>query len=99
RTVGGGAAALTAGIRAAFIGMVTAYTTGEKWQDRQARMRELNAEAAELRSAALALVGEDEAAFAAVGAAYRMPRSTDAEKSERGRALQVARGAAGQPPA
>ena len=96
---GGGAAALTAAISAALIGMVTAYTTGEKWQDRQARMTELNAEAAELRSAALALVGEDEAAFAAVGAAYRMPRSTDAEKAERATAIQVALVEAAQPPA
>ena len=96
---GGGAAGLTAAISAALIGMVTAYTTGEKWQDRQARMIELNAEAAELRSAALALVGEDEAAFAAVGAAYRMPRSTDAEKSERATAIQVALVEAAKPPA
>ena len=96
---GGGAAGLTAAISAALIGMVTAYTTGEKWQDREARMKELNAEAAELRSAALALVGEDEAAFAAVGAAYRMPRSTDAEKSERAMAIQVALVEAAQPPA
>jgi formiminotetrahydrofolate cyclodeaminase len=96
---GGGAAGLTAAISAALIGMVTAYTTGEKWQDREARMKELNAEAAELRSAALALVGEDEAAFAAVGAAYRMPRSTDAEKSERAMAVQAALVEAAQPPA
>ncbi len=97
---GGGAAGLTAAISAALVGMVTAYTTGEKWQDREARMKELNAEAAELRSAALALVGgEDEAAFAAVGAAYRMPRSTDGEESERAMAIQVALVEAAQPPA
>ena len=96
---GGGAAGLTAAIGAALIGMVTAYTTGDKWQDREARMKELNAEAAELRAAALALVGEDEAAFAAVGAAYRMPRGTDAEKSERAAAIQAALVAAAQPPA
>lgn len=96
---GGGAAALTAAISAALIGMVTAYTTGEKWHDREARMKELNAEAAELRAAALGLVTEDEAAFAAVGAAYRMPRGTDAEKSERAAAIQVALVEAAQPPA
>jgi formiminotetrahydrofolate cyclodeaminase len=96
---GGGAAALTAAISAALIGMVTAYTTGEKWQDREARMKELNAEAAELRAAALGLVAEDEAAFAAVGAAYRMPRSTDAEKAERAAAIQVALVGAAKPPA
>jgi len=96
---GGGAAALTAAISAALIGMVTAYTTGEKWQDREARMKELNVEPAELRAAALGLVAEDEAAFAAVGAAYRMPRGTDAEKSERAAAIQVALVEAAQPPA
>ena len=46
---GGGAAGLMAAISAALIGMVTAYTTGEKWQDREPRMRELNKEAAERR--------------------------------------------------
>lgn len=96
---GGGAAALTAAISAALIGMVTEYTTGEKWQDREARMKELNAEAAELRAAALGLVAEDEAAFAAVGAAYRMPRGTDAEKSERATAIQAALVEAAHPPA
>jgi formiminotetrahydrofolate cyclodeaminase len=96
---GGGAAALTAAISAALIGMVTAYTTGEKWQDTEARMKELNAEAAELRAAALGLVAEDEAAFAAVGAAYRRPRGTDAEKSERAAAIQAALVEAAQPPA
>jgi len=96
---GGGAAALTAAISAALIGMVTEYTTGEKWQDREARMKELNVEAAELRAAALGLVAEDEAAFAAVGAAYRMPRGTDAEKAERAAAVQVALVEAAQPPA
>jgi formiminotetrahydrofolate cyclodeaminase len=96
---GGGAAALMAAISAALVGMVTAYTTGEKWQDREARMKELNAEAAELRAAALGLVAEDEAAFAAVGAAYRLPRGTDAEKSERATAIQAALVEAAKPPA
>lgn len=96
---GGGAAGMMAAIGAALIGMVTAYTTGEKWQEREPRMRELNAEAAELRSTALALVGEDEAAFGAVGAAYRMPRSNDAEKSARARAIQAALVGAADPPA
>jgi formiminotetrahydrofolate cyclodeaminase len=96
---GGGAAALMAAISAALVGMVTAYTTGEKWQDREGRMKELNAEAAELRAAALGLVAEDEAAFAAVGAAYRMPRGTDAEKSERATAIQAALVEAAKPPA
>jgi formiminotetrahydrofolate cyclodeaminase len=96
---GGGAAGMMAAIGAALIGMVTAYTTGEKWRDREPRMRELNAEAAELRSTALALVGEDEAAFGAVGAAYRMPRSNDAEKSARAEAIQAALVGAADPPA
>jgi formiminotetrahydrofolate cyclodeaminase len=96
---GGGAAGMMAAIGAALVGMVTAYTTGEKWQEREPRMRELNAEAAELRSTALALVGEDEAAFGAVGAAYRMPRTTDAEKSARAQAIQAALVGAADPPA
>lgn len=96
---GGGAAGLMAAISAALIGMVTAYTTGEKWQDREPRMRELNKEAAELRAAALTLGDEDEVAFAAVGAAYRMPRSNDIERSERMMAIQDALVEAAKPPA
>lgn len=95
---GGAAAALQAAIAAALIGMVTIYTTGPKWTDREARMKQLNKEAAELRAKALALVQADAAAFDQVGAAYRLPKGTPDEKMARTVAIQQALTGAANPP-
>ena len=98
-TPGGGAvAALSAAIAAAQLEMVAAYTTGSKWQDREARMNELSAELAKLRSNALELVKSDAEAFAEVGSAYGLPKETDSEKAIRKTAIQKALKAAAQPP-
>jgi formiminotetrahydrofolate cyclodeaminase len=98
-TPGGGAvAALAAATSAALVGMVTNYTTGAKWADREERMHELNAEAAGLRAAALELAEQDAVAFAEVGAAYRLPKETDADKAVRAEAIQRALVAAARPP-
>jgi methenyltetrahydrofolate cyclohydrolase len=78
--------------------MVTAYTTGPKWADREARMRQLNDEAARLRADALAVADDDAAAFSAVGAAYQLPRETEEQKAiRRARIQQALIGAAGPP--
>ena len=99
-TPGGGAvAALSAALSAALIGMVTSYTTGPKWTDRETRMQALNQEAAELRQRALQLVEEDAAAFSQVGTAYGMSQETEDDKSARNVAIQNALKAAAQPPA
>lgn len=95
---GGAAAALCAATAAGLIGMVTAYTTGPRWADREARMRQLNDEAARLRAEALALADDDAAAFAAVGAAYRLPKQTEGQQAARRAGIQQALiGAAGPP--
>jgi methenyltetrahydrofolate cyclohydrolase len=95
---GGAAAALCAATAAGLIGMVTAYTTGPKWADRQARMQQLGEEAARLRADAVAVADDDAAAFSAVGAAYKLPAETDEQKATRRATIQQALiGAAGPP--
>jgi formiminotetrahydrofolate cyclodeaminase len=96
---GGAAAAMSAATSAALIGMVTSFTTGKKWVDRETRMLELNQEAARLRSQALHLADEDEKAFTKVGTAYGMPRETEAQMGERRDAIQSALIVAAGPPA
>src|SRR5437773_442008 len=71
---GGAAAALAAATAAALAGMVTSFTTGTRYADREERMRELNAEAARLRMRALELAELDEQAFGEVAAAYQLAR-------------------------
>lgn len=95
---GGAAAALCAATSAALISMVSTYTTGARWADREERMRGIHAEAVELRVRALSLAAADAVAFAQVGAAYGLPRSTDDEKRARSGAIQAALVGAARPP-
>jgi formiminotetrahydrofolate cyclodeaminase len=95
---GGAAAALAAATAAALVGMVSTYTTGQKWQDVEAHMQDINGQAAELRNQALALMQADAEAFAQVGAAYQLPKTTETEKSIRKAAIQQALVLAAQPP-
>lgn len=95
---GGAAAALSAAVSAALLGMVSTYTTGPKWADRQGRMQAINTEVAKLRSQALTLMQADADAFAKVGAAYRLPKTTADEQASRQAAIQAALTAAADPP-
>jgi methenyltetrahydrofolate cyclohydrolase len=98
-TPGGGAvAALCAASSAALLEMVANYTTGKKWVDREEAMKALVAEAGTLRKRAGDLADADTEAFAAVGAAYGLPRGTDEEKAERSAAIQRATLGATEPP-
>lgn len=98
-TPGGGAAAgLAAATAASLVGMVSIYTTGPKWQDREAGMQTMHDQAEELRHRALELMQADELAFAAVGAAYSLPRETEEEKAARQLAIQQALAKAAEPP-
>ncbi len=99
-TPGGGAVVgLCAATSAALVGMVTSYTMGPKWADRATRMRQLNEEAGRLRWDALDAAEHDAAAFAAVGAAYGLPRATAEDKALRRTAIQRALVQATRPPA
>lgn len=98
-TPGGGAvAALAAAMAAAQLNMVTAYTTGPKWQDREARMHELSKQLMSLRTQALVIAKDDAEAFASLGAAYKLPKEGEAEKTRRQATIQSALAAAAEPP-
>src|SRR4051812_17208940 len=96
---GGSAAALTASVGLALVAMVarmprTRHGTDE---DRQALDNVLQA-VEHLAQHALDLVDDDASAYEAVMAAYRRPKATDHEKSERKQAIEAAlRGAAEVP--
>jgi methenyltetrahydrofolate cyclohydrolase len=96
---GGAAAALQAALAAALLGMVARYTTGEKYAEHAEMIGRVIAEADELRAIALRLAEADAEAFAAVAVAYRLPRSTDAERAERAGAIATALAGAAWPPA
>lgn len=91
-TPGGGAtAAVAAAAGAGLIAMVGRLTVRKAgFEEVAARMQELIEEADRERSDLLALADRDAEAFDGVMAAYRMPRETDGERSERLHALQSA---------
>ncbi len=98
-TPGGGAvAAIAAATSAGLIGMVTIYTTGPKWADREVRMSDLAAQAQTLRLQALALASEDANAYAGVGDAYKLPGESTEEKVAKAEAIQAALSGAAEPP-
>jgi len=98
-TPGGGAAAgMLVATAAALAGMVANYTTGTKWQDREEKMTEIVGQAAEMRRRALGLMQADEAAFAAVGAAYKLAKESDEQKAVRQAAIHAAITLAADPP-
>ncbi len=95
---GGAVAALHAATAAALLGMVTSYTSGEKWADREDRMNELNIKLAEIRNQALNLVEADATAFGEVSAAYKLPSKSEGEKKAKTAVLQTALKSAAKPP-
>ena len=95
---GGAAAALAAATAASLVSMVAEYTTGERWADREERMKAVAVEAQGLADRALELADADAAAFAKVGEAYSLPRESEAEKAARESAIQSSLQGAARPP-
>jgi methenyltetrahydrofolate cyclohydrolase len=96
---GGAAAALQAALGAALLAMVARYTTGEKYAKHEDMIGRVIDEADELQAMALRLAQADAEAFAAVAVAYKLPRSTAAERAERADAIATALAGAAWPPA
>jgi methenyltetrahydrofolate cyclohydrolase len=96
---GGASAALHAAQGAALLAMVARYSTGEEYAEHQATIERIITEADELRAIAVRLGEADAEAFTAVAIAYKMPRSTDAEREERSDALAKALANVTWPPA
>jgi formiminotetrahydrofolate cyclodeaminase len=99
-TPGGGSAAAAVGAFAAgLVGMVAALTANSpKFADVAERARELGAAASAIVKECVDCIDEDVAAFDRVGVAYKLPKTTDAEKSARSSAIQSALARAAEPP-
>lgn len=79
--------------------MVAGLTAGSpKYAQAAGRAKELGAEAERLLDILMRCVDDDVAAFDAVTAAFKLPKSTDAEKAARTAAIQAALRAASEPP-
>lgn len=99
-TPGGGAtAALHAAQAAALVAMVGRYSDTAKYAEHADRIAEIVAAADDLRDRAAALADADVDAFGAVGAAYKLPKSTDDEVAARKAAIAEALAGAGRVPA
>jgi formiminotetrahydrofolate cyclodeaminase len=98
-TPGGGAAgAVHAAQAAALIGMVARFTTGAKYAAYESEVAEIEAAAGRQQAQSLDLADADEEAFQTVISAYRLPRGSEQEKTERSRAIQDALVTAAGPP-
>jgi formiminotetrahydrofolate cyclodeaminase len=87
---GGAAAGVNAAMAAALVSMVCNLTIGKpRFAEHEAVMREVLAEAERLRSEAIQLAEDDAEAFSGVVAAYKLPKSSDAEKEARTAAIQA----------
>jgi formiminotetrahydrofolate cyclodeaminase len=75
--------------------MVAKYTTGERYADVEAEATAIDAEAERIRARALELMERDAEAFAAVGAAYALPRDDAEDRKAR---IQAALAGAAEPP-
>lgn len=80
---GGATAGLHLAQAAALVGMVARYTTGSRYAEHQAAVQLINERADTLRGHALRLIDDDMAAFSAVIAAYKLPKTTPAEEHHR----------------
>lgn len=95
---GGAAAALAAATAAALVGMVSNYTTGKKWLDREKSMLKIAATAETFQHQALDLIEADALAFSKVGAAYRLPGESDDEQKLKQAVIEQALIGAAEPP-
>ncbi len=96
---GGSAAAIMGAMGAALISMVCNVTLGKKGQEAAAaEMHAVRTESEKLRARLTAMVAEDVAAFDGLMAAYRLPKSSDEEKTRRNEAIQLSLRAATETP-
>ncbi|MGB6164629.1 MAG: cyclodeaminase/cyclohydrolase family protein [Pseudonocardiaceae bacterium] len=96
---GGAAAALSAAQAAALLSMVARYSTGERYAEHAETIRAVLAESEATRDRAVQLAQDDATAFAAVSAAYRLPKDTPEQRATRAAAIARALSGAAQPPA
>lgn len=96
---GGAVAALVGALAAALAEMVGQLTVGRpRFKPVEDRMQHLIDQLRQARSELLALIDADAAAFLRVSDAYKLPRATDEEKTQRDAAVQAALREAMRPP-
>jgi formiminotetrahydrofolate cyclodeaminase len=96
---GGAASALAGALAAALAEMVAQLTAGRpKYAAVDERVREVIAHLQTARAELVQLIEDDERAFQAVSAAYKLPTTSNEERSAREDAIQRALSAAMQPP-
>lgn len=96
---GGASAAIHAAQAAALVSMVARYSDGPKFAEHAESIAATLEGSERLRRSALVLAGQDEAAFAAVAAAYKLPKDTDEQRRARSTAIAAALAEAARPPA
>ncbi|MNW32860.1 Methenyltetrahydrofolate cyclohydrolase [compost metagenome] len=94
---GGAAAALHAAQAAALVSMVAEFTSGPQYADVQEQAQQISEHARLLMRQGLFAAEEDERLFGALGAAYKLPKESSEQKSERSAAIQNATIAAAAP--
>ncbi|HLZ10204.1 MAG TPA: cyclodeaminase/cyclohydrolase family protein [Chloroflexota bacterium] len=96
---GGAAASLVGAMAAGLVSMVCNLTIGRpRYASVEAAMRVILGEAEALRLELTRLAEDDVRAFTGVGAAYRLPRDTEAAREARQNAIQLALRDASLPP-
>ena len=96
---GGSAAAVAGSLAAALVAMVAALSEGRpKYAEHAALHQEVAGSAVSLADRFLTLADEDSAAYAGFGAAMKLPRDTDAERTARSAAISSAARAASDVP-
>jgi formiminotetrahydrofolate cyclodeaminase len=96
---GGAASALVAIVGGALDSMVSALTSGKKgYEQNQERIAQIGEEASRLKRELEDLMRDDETAFNAISATWKLPKGTDDEKEKRSKMLQDALKHAIQPP-
>ncbi|HEX3395596.1 MAG TPA: cyclodeaminase/cyclohydrolase family protein [Steroidobacteraceae bacterium] len=87
---GGSAAAIIGAMGAALLSMVCNVTIGKKGQEAvEPDMKAVRDETEKLRAALTVMVADDIAAFDGLMTAYRLPKSSEEEKSRRAEAIQA----------
>jgi formiminotetrahydrofolate cyclodeaminase len=87
---GGSAAAIMGAMGAALVSMVCNVSFGKKgYEAAEPELRNMLVRSEELRGRLAAMVAEDVAAFDSLMAAYKLPKSSDEEKSRRAETIQT----------
>jgi formiminotetrahydrofolate cyclodeaminase len=87
---GGSAAAIMGAMGAALVSMVCNVSFGKKgYETAESELRNMLVRSEELRGRLAAMVAEDMSAFDSLMAAYKLPKSSDEERSRRAETIQT----------